>query len=170
MASSSTNSAGGNRRIVVPRDTELTEAPLNTRVLRVGANTPGQNKHNYPILVYFDNDEQLWNGKQITVCYYQGKWARLGHSTEDDAPLVGRALPEISEHDIFRETGPIPGDDKPEEDNGPDTSDSDEEQEPDPVDNYIRKSRANTPTLSPSQQSPKSTLARDLARVPAQIV
>ena len=54
-------------------------APANKHILRIEANVTGKNKHDYPVLVFFDNNEFEWNGNQKPVCYCNGNWAKLGY-------------------------------------------------------------------------------------------
>ena len=59
----------------------LSEAPRNQRVQRLEAGVD-RNKRSYPILVYFDNDENTYNGNQKAVCHYNGQWCALGYDKQ----------------------------------------------------------------------------------------
>ena len=98
MASSSTESAGKTRHVVIEPYKILNDAPENRQVkwLEVGED---KNKWLYPILVYFDNDEQTFNGKQKVVCYYNHQWCALGYNKEFNKLLAVKPLPEVHQYD-----------------------------------------------------------------------
>ena len=103
MASSSTSSAKTRRIIITPEEV-ISTAPGNKHVQRVEANIAGKNKHNYPILVYFDSDELEWNGNQKAVCYYNGAWGKLGYDHKKQLLLAGEELPELYQYDLVPST------------------------------------------------------------------
>jgi hypothetical protein len=70
---------------MITPDEILHDTPGNQRVQHMEANIPRRNKREYPVLVYFDNNKLEWNRKQVSVCFYQGCWARLGYSKEDNS-------------------------------------------------------------------------------------
>ena len=98
MASSSTESAGSTRRVVIEPYEILWEAPKNRRVrhLEIGED---KNKRPYPILVYYNNDKLAHDGQQKAVCYYNNQWCTLGYDKQLGKSLAGKPLPEIQQYD-----------------------------------------------------------------------
>ena len=76
----------------------LEEAPKNRRVRRLEVGED-RNKRHYPILVYFSNGEQTFDGKQKAVCHYNGQWCALEYDKQLDKPLAGKPIPEIHQYD-----------------------------------------------------------------------
>ena len=98
MASSSTEGAERSRRVVIEPYELLSEAPRNRRIQRLEVGQD-KNKRNYPILVYFDNDEHTYNGNQKVVCHYNDQWCALGYDKQLNKPLAGKSIPEIHQYD-----------------------------------------------------------------------
>ena len=138
MASSSTEGAERTRRVVIQPYEILSEAPRNRRVqcLEAGAN---KNKRSYPILVYFDNDEHIFNGNQKAVCHYNNQWCALGYNKQFNQPLAGKPIPEIHQYDegVLHYYSDIPpttqhySDNEPE--GGEEPGEPESEPEPDPT-------------------------------------
>jgi hypothetical protein len=81
---------------------QMKSSPLHQRIngsYRL-KHTPNQNKWDYTILVYFDNNKLMWNGNQICMCFYDNCWAWLRYSSADNLPLIGREFPEVHLYDI----------------------------------------------------------------------
>ena len=74
------------KRTVISR-LEALQARPNTRILLVEADHP-ENKRDYPVLTYTDNDQKEFNKNAIPVCYYNGQWRRVGHSLTYEAPTI----------------------------------------------------------------------------------
>ena len=60
------------KRTVISR-LEALQARPNTQILLVEADHP-ENKRNYPVLAYTDNDQKEFNKHAIPICYYNGQW------------------------------------------------------------------------------------------------
>ena len=131
----------------------LNDAPENQRVrhLKVGED---KNKRPYSILVYFDNNEQTFNGNQRAVCHYNSQWCTLEYNKELNKPLAGKPIPKI--HQYNRATlhyySNIPpsahhySDNEPER--GEEPGEPESKPEPDPTSFLIRHSQAVTPISS----------------------
>ena len=76
----------------------LSEALRNRHVKRLEVGQE-KNKRSYPILVYFDNDEQTYNGNQKAVCYYNDQWCAPGYDKQFNQPLAGKPIPEVHQYD-----------------------------------------------------------------------
>ena len=50
-------------------------------------------------MVYFDNDEHIYNGNQKAVCHYNGQWCALGYDRQLNCPLAGKPVPEVHQYD-----------------------------------------------------------------------
>ena len=141
MASSSTSSAKV-RHIVITKE-EILYAPANKRVQRVEPNTPGKNKRDYPILVYFDNDEIKWNSNQKAICYYNGIWGKLGYDHKKGVLLAGEEYPEVAQYELVPST--CHHSDAEESDQGGgkgkgvDRNDSEDNNGPSPINILIRR-------------------------------
>jgi len=59
-----------------------------------------ENKHNYPVLAYTDNDQKEFNKNTIPVCYYNGQWRRLGHLLTYEAPTIGDPVAVVETYDL----------------------------------------------------------------------
>ena len=127
-------------------------APGNKCIQRVEANISGKNKRDYPVLVFFDNDELEWNGNQKPVCYYNRSWAKLGFDHKLQLPLAGEELPELHQYNLVPSTRHHS--DAEESDGGQgkgkgvNRNDSEDDDGPSPIDILIRRSRLNTPVAS----------------------
>ena len=138
MASSSTEGAERARRVVIEPFKLLNEAPKNWRMRRLEVGED-KNKQHYPILVYFDNDEQTFDGRQKAVCHYNGQWCALGYDKQLDKLLAGKLIPEIHQYDegaphYYSDIPPIThhySDNKPER--GEELGEPESEPEPDPT-------------------------------------
>ena len=123
-------------------------APGNKCIQRVEANISGKNKRDYPVLVFFDNDELEWNSNQKPVCYYNRSWAKLGFDHKLQLPLAGEELPELHQYNLVLSTHHHS--DAEESDGGQgkgkgvDRNDSEDDNGPSPIDILIRRSRLNT--------------------------
>ena len=74
---------------MITPDKILNTAPANKQVKRIEPNTLGKNKRDYPILVFHNNDQLEWNGRnQVVVCYYQGTWGKLRYNHKALHPLA----------------------------------------------------------------------------------
>ena len=123
----------------------LSDAPRNQciRRLEVGED---KNKRHYPILVYFDNNKQAFNGKQKAVCHYNGQWCALGYDKQLDKPLAGKPIPEIHQYNegvphYYSDIPPTAhhfSDNEPER--GEEPGEPESEPEPDPTSFLIRHS------------------------------
>ena len=141
------------RCVVIEPYELLSEAPRNRRVQRLKAGQD-KNKQNYPILVYFDNDEHTYNGNQKAVCHYNDQWCALGYDKQLNKPLAGKPIPEIHQYDegVPHYYSDIPprtqhySDNKSER--GEEPGEPDSKPEPDPTSFLIRHSRAVTPISS----------------------
>ena len=47
-----------------------------------------ENKRDYPVLAYMDNDQKEFNKHAIPVCYHNRQWRQLGHSLTYEAPTI----------------------------------------------------------------------------------
>ena len=103
MASSSTESTGKQRCIQINPEEIWVHTPINSRVRQLEVRQE-KNKRDYLILVFFNNNELTFNGKQKAVCYYNGEWCTLGYDKDAEAPLVGKQLPEIDQYNILLST------------------------------------------------------------------
>ena len=99
MASSSIKSTGKQRCMVIKPFDILQDISGNSRVKCLEISKE-KNKRPYLILVYFNNNKQVFNGKQKAVCYYNYQWCALGYNKELNKPLAGKRLPEIHQYDI----------------------------------------------------------------------
>ena len=153
MASSSNKGAERTRRMVIEPYKLLGDTPRNRRIrhLEVGED---KNKRHYPILVYFDNNEQAFNGKQKAVCHYNGQWCALGYNKQLDKPLAGKPIPKIHQ---YNEGAPHYYSDIPpsahhnsnnEPERGEEPGEPEYKPEPDPTSFLIQHSRAVTPVSS----------------------
>ena len=86
------------KRTVISRPEALHTRP-NARILLVEANHP-ENKCDYPVLAYTDNDQKEFNKNAIPVCYYNGQWRRLGHSLTYKAPTIGDPVAVVETYDL----------------------------------------------------------------------
>ena len=153
MASSSTESAGSTRRIVIEPFKILQEAPKNRHVRRLDVGED-KNKRPYPILVYYNNDELACDGQQKAVCHYNDQWCALGYDKQLEKPLVGKPIPEIHQYDegvshYYSDIPPVAhhySDNKPER--GEEPGEPESKPEPDPISFLIRHSQAVTPISS----------------------
>ena len=127
-------------------------APGNKRVQRIKANVPGRNKRDYPILVYYDNDNLKWNGNQVAMCYYQHAWCKLGFDHKALCPLVGQELHHIHQYDLVPSTRYHSEAEDSDEGKGKgrDPGDESDIEEPSLINLLIRQSQTNTPGASRS--------------------
>ena len=89
--------------VITPEEIYI-RTPGNKRIQRVEANISGKNKRDYPVLVFFDNDELEWNGNQKPVCYYNRSWAKLGFDHKLQLPLAGEELPKLHQYNLVPST------------------------------------------------------------------
>ena len=137
------------------------QAPVNKHIIWIEANVARRNKHDYPVLVFFDNDDYEWNGNQKPVCFYNGSWSKLGYNHKQQLPLVGEELPELHQYNLVPSTCHHSDAGESNEGQGKgkgvDRDDSDSDDSPSPIDILIRRSHLNTPITSrpasPLQQS-----------------
>ena len=119
---------------------------------QVEPNITGKNKHDYPILIFFDNNELEWNSNQKAVCYYNRIWRKLGYNYKKQLPLAGEEYPEVYQYDLVpstchhldaeeSDTGQGKG-------KGVDRDNSEDNDSPSPIDILIRRSHLNTPIAS----------------------
>ena len=92
------------RHIVITPDEILQTAPENKQVQRIELNTPGKNKRDYPILVFFNNDKLELNSNQKVVCHYNRIWGKLGYNHKKQLPLAGEEHPEVYQYDLVPST------------------------------------------------------------------
>ena len=120
-----------------------------------------RSKCDYPILVYFNNNKHEWNGQQVAICHYQEAWCKLGFDHKALCPLVGQELLHIHQHNLVPSTHHHSDAEEPkagqEKGKGINSEDSDDNNEPSPINVLIRQSQVNTPitshAASPLQQS-----------------
>jgi len=86
------------KRTVISR-LEALHARPNARILLVEANHP-ENKHDYPVLAYMDNDQKEFNKNAIPICYYNGQWRQLGHSLTYKAPTIRDPVAIVETYDL----------------------------------------------------------------------
>ena len=103
MASSLTESTAKQRHVQIQPKEIWVHTLANTRARQLEAGQE-KNKWDYPILVFFNNDELTFDGKQKAVCYYFGEWCTLGYNKEANASLAGKWLPKINQYDILPST------------------------------------------------------------------
>jgi len=125
------------KRTVISR-LEALQARLNAQILLVEANHP-ENKHDYPVLAYTDNDQKEFNKNAIPVCYYNGQWRQLGHSLTYEAPTIGDPVAIVETYDLpGKEFNFVPQLKSPSPDVQPD---SDQETVKDSDDNIIETTK-----------------------------
>jgi len=78
---------------------EALQARPNAQILLVKADHP-ENKHNYLVLAYTDNNQKEFNKHTIPVCYYNRQWRRLGHSLTYEAPTIGDPITIVETYDL----------------------------------------------------------------------
>jgi len=86
------------KRAVISR-LEALQARPNARILLVEADHP-ENKRNYLVLAYMDNNQKEFNKHTTPVCYYNGQWRRLGHSLTYEAPTIGDPVAVVETYDL----------------------------------------------------------------------
>ena len=136
------------RHVLITPEEIYIRAPGNKRIQRVEANVTRKNKQDYPVLVFFDNNELEWNSNQKPVCFYNRSWAKLGYNHKQQLPLVGEELPELHQYDLVPSTRHHS--DAEESDagqgkgKGVDRNDSEDDNSPSPINILIRRSQLNT--------------------------
>ena len=100
MASSSQKSTSSltSKRTVISR-LEALQARPNARILLVEADHP-ENKCDYPVLAYMDNDQKEFNKNAIPICYYNRQWRRLGHLLTYKAPTIRDPIAVVETYDL----------------------------------------------------------------------
>ena len=86
------------KRTIISR-LEALQARLNARILLVEANHP-ENKRDYPVLAYTDNNQKEFNKHTIPICYYNGQWRQLGHLLTYEAPTIGDPIAIVETYDL----------------------------------------------------------------------
>ena len=86
------------KRTVISR-LEALQARPNTQILLVKADHP-ENKCDYPVLAYMDNDQKEFNKHAIPVCYYNGQWRRLGHLLTYEAPTIRDSVAVVETYNL----------------------------------------------------------------------
>ena len=153
------------RHVVITPEEIYKNAPANKRIIRIEANIAGRNKRDYPVLVFFDNDDFKWNSNQKPVCFHNGSWSKLGYDHKQQLPLAGEELPELHQYDLVpsvrHHSDAKESDDRQGKGKGVDRDDSEDDDGPSPIDILIRRSHLNTPITS----HPASPLQRSFTPV-----